>query len=338
MQNYEQIKKVVFFNAGSYACNLKCEYCYLEAPKQESKFFTPEELMKTFSKKALGSIAFINYVTMGETLLSEDNLKVIELFLREGHVVNLVTNLTHTKNLQKLIDLPVELREKLIIHASLHYLELVRLNLLDEYFSNLNKLKQANISFHMDLTVYDKYMPILDEIKNVCLEKTGLLPNITIALDKDNGWTYHSFFDEKAKQKIIETFNAKELDIQTELFFKKKNDKKCNAGLWSLTYDWHNQSCITCNGINKKIKTPFDGAKKIEYKPAINCPHSHCFCGEIFQSWGMIPEWDCPTFFEFYLKDKGFYNETIKKLTDVKLKDTNKNFLLKLFDKFMEIK
>ena len=61
-------------------------------------------------------------------------------------------------NLKKLIDLPRALKERLIIHASLHYLELKRLNLLDEYFTNLQRCKKTGISFHMDLTVYEKYM------------------------------------------------------------------------------------------------------------------------------------------------------------------------------------
>lgn len=42
-------------------------------------------------------------------------------------------------------------------------------------------------------------------------------------------------------------------------------------------------------------------------------------------TWGLLPERnDIPTFFEFYLKEKGFYSETVKKLTDVKLSDNNR--------------
>ena len=142
MLKEDKIKRVVFFCAGNYFCNLKCEYCYLDSPKPDKKFCTPKELI------------------LGETLLCDENIEAIKLFLEEGHVVNVVTNLTYSKNLEKLLLLPEELKSRLIIHASLHYLELKKRNLLDEYFNNLQRCKEAGVSFHMDLTVYEKYMPV----------------------------------------------------------------------------------------------------------------------------------------------------------------------------------
>ena len=321
----DKIKKVIFFNAGNYSCNLKCEYCYLESPKPGKKICTPSELMKTFSKKSLGGCAFFNYVTLGETLLADENIELIKLLLKQGHVVNLVTNLTFSKNLKKLIDLPRALKERLIIHASLHYLELKRLNLLDEYFKNLQGCKEAGISFHMDLTVYEKYMPLLEEIRDICLLNTRLLPNITIALDKDNNWLPFSFYNEDSHRRIVEVFNAKELDIQYNLFFKKPKDRICMAGKWSMVYYWQGRRCVACNGVKTEIETPLFGADRVKWIDGVRCPHNRCFCGEIFLTWGMLPEDDnIPTFFEFYLKDKGFYTDTIKRLTDVKLINNNR--------------
>lgn len=328
MLKEDKIKRVIFFCGGNYFCNLKCEYCYLDSPKPDKKFCTPKELIRTFSKKSLGGCAFFNFVTLGETLLCDENIEAIKLFLEEGHVVNVVTNLTYSKNLEKLLLLPEELKSRLIIHASLHYLELKKKNLLDEYFNNLQRCKEAGVSFHMDLTVYEKYMPVLEEIKEVCLLKTGLLPNITIALDKDKNWMPFDFYNEEAHKKIVDVFEAKELDIQRNIFFDKEENKPCMAGRWSLVYYWSGRRCTACNGIKVNIDTPFvnsDGVKWLGGGDTVICPFKRCFCGEIFLTWGLLPERnDIPTFFEFYLKEKGFYSETVKKLTDVKLSDNNR--------------
>ncbi len=322
MGKEDKIKKVIFYNAGNYSCNLRCHYCYLEEYKPSEKKLSNKEQIKLFSKKNLEGIAFFNFVTNGETLLYEKNIELIELLLKEGHVINIVTNLTYSEGVNKIISLPKELSERVIIHASLHYNELKEKNKLQIYFDNIKKLKAANISHHMDLTIAPEYMPILDEIKNSCINNVGILPNITIALDKSNNWMPYKFYDEQTHQIIKKIFEAKELDVLKK-FYTATHGKICKAGLWAFSYDNDHGFVIPCNGIHKSLKRHWL-TKKIRFKEVGICPHKHCFCGEIFLTWGLIPDLiDIPNYFEFYLKDKGFYNETIKKLTNVKLTNNN---------------
>ena len=183
----DKIKKFIDCYIPVCNCNLKCNYCYIstwESFKQieNSKKieFSPELIRKALSKKRWGGSLMLNFCAAGETLLCNELIPIVEQLLEEGHYCMIVTNGTITPKFKKLTELPQESRNKLFIKFSYHYLELKRLNLLDVFFENVNRMKDAGISYTVEVTPSDEYIPYIEEIKQTCLERVGALPHITV--------------------------------------------------------------------------------------------------------------------------------------------------------------
>lgn len=328
MEKKRKIKKYIHAIQGGTVCNFKCTYCYvpdLQKGKNRTpiKFDYPLEIMlEALSPEHIGGLAFINYVGGGETFLSEETFPIIEGLLQQGHCLNVVTNATITSEIEKLCKLDNELKDHLMICASLHYLELKRLNLTDTYFENLNKLKKAGISFYMQLTICEEYMPFLQDIKDICLEKVNIEPSISIACDASKNWAKCSFYNEETYQKINAVFDTEDLDLLNELVYDKKRNEFCYAGEWSFVLNMENGNTVSCfagHNIGNIFKNP---KKKIIYTPIINCPSDYCGCGALLLGCGVIPELNFPTFSKF-IEKKCSINNNILNYLDIKLKHYN---------------
>lgn len=137
-------------------CNLKCHYCYIALLKKFKNHIieiekTPEEIKKTFAKKRLGT-CLINIYAGGETLLGESVLPTVKALLEEGHFVTLVTNGTMTKRFDEIITWDKALLSHLFIKFSFHYLEMIRLNMMDTFIGNVKKIAQSGCSYTVEVT------------------------------------------------------------------------------------------------------------------------------------------------------------------------------------------
>lgn len=104
-------------------------------------------------------------------------------------MLSIVTNGTLTHRFQQLAAFPSELLDRLFIKFSFYYLELKRLNLSETYFANIKRMQQAGASFTVEMTPCDEEIPLIPEIKQVCMENLGALCHVTIArsdVDPDN--------------------------------------------------------------------------------------------------------------------------------------------------------
>lgn len=265
----DKLKRYVECYIPTETCNLRCHYCYIT---QQRKFnnklaifsHTPDEIRQALSVERLGGVCFLNFCAGGETLLSEDLLPILKALLEEGHYVMVVTNGTILKRFDEISLFPAQLLGRLIFKFSFHYLELVRLGLLERYFENIEKIRRAGASFTVEITPNDGLIGHIDDIKKICMEKLGALCHVTIARDDRTPSIevlsdYH--FD-KYKD-IWGTFDSKLFDFKTDIFYKKRREF-CYAGDWSLYINLENGVMYQCysgrelDNIYKDIKRPLN--------------------------------------------------------------------------------
>lgn len=282
-------------------CNFKCHYCYIA---QHNKFnnkivnfkYEPKYIAKALSKERLGGTCLINICAGGETLIAEEVIDVVKAILEEGHYVMVVTNGSLTQRFKKISEFPKELLKHLFFKFSLHYQELLRLNILDRYFDNIKMIQDAGASFTIEITPSDELEPYIEEIKKVMLEKIGALPHITIGR-KDTGdippLTEHKFED---YLKIWEQFDSPLIAFKKTIFGEKRKEF-CYAGEWSGYLDLvtGNLCQCYCGTIIDNIYK--DLSKPINFVPiGCNCAMPHCYNGHSFLSFGDIPEMKTPTY------------------------------------------
>ncbi len=284
-------------------CNFKCHYCYIsqlgDFKNEIMKLtHTPQEIRKALSKERLGGTCLLNMCAGGETLLSPDVLPVVAELLEEGHYVMIVTNGSVSKRFEEIRDtFSDEMKKHLFIKFSFHYLELIRLNILDKFFNNVRMMRDAGVSFTVELTPNDEVISKIDEIKKICLQNVGALPHVTIARDdRTNGINHLSEFSFDDYKKIWGVFNSALFDFKKEIFYKKRKEF-CYAGDYVSYLNLTTGDLYPCHGSHKKLCNIFSD-EQIKFKAIGRCPLAHCYNGHVWLSNGAIPELDTP-----YYKD-----------------------------------
>ncbi|MDR1683988.1 MAG: radical SAM protein, partial [Elusimicrobiota bacterium] len=206
------------------ACNLNCSYCYRKGQGVQdrsipAKFNYPvEHMLKALSKKRLGGPTVFIICGGGETMLPKEAVPLVKGLLKEGHVVDLITNLTLSDRVAELLDAPKEDLERLVIKASFHYLELKNLNKLDDYFNNFKKVIAAGASGSPILTISEEYRPLLDEIKEAWQKNINDLGHCTAALDNFNTTlSTRSFYTPEFVEIVKNKFGSKIFETYDKL-------------------------------------------------------------------------------------------------------------------------
>lgn len=300
----ETMKKFIDCYVPITTCNLRCSYCYITQQRLFSKGIeelphTPQEIRSALSKKRLGGTCLFNFCAGGETLLSEQTIQIIKELLMEGHYIMVVTNGILTKRLEDIAIFPKELLQRLFFKFSFHYLELVRLNKLNQYFNNVKLMQQAGCSFTVEMTPHDELIPYIEQIKEVCMNNLGALCHVTIARsDIEKGTPILSKYGMEEYKKIWGTFNSNFFEFKSSIFGQKRNEF-CYAGDWGYYLNLGTGNLTQCYGgevlqnIFEDIETPF---KK---KPIGECcSQAHCYNGHAFLTLGLIPELNTPTYAE----------------------------------------
>lgn len=299
----DKIKKFIDCFVPIYTCNFKCEYCYISTWKewkqeQNSKKieFSPELIRKALSKERWGGNLMLNFCGAGETMLCKELLAIIKELLKEGHYCMIVTNGTITPKFNEISKWPIELRERLFIKFSYHFLELKRLKLTKVFFENVRKMKENHISFTVELTPSDEYIPFINEIKDECTKETGALPHITVCRIENGNVPLMSKLPKEDFIRTWSSFDSKLFDYKIKIFGEKRNEF-CYAGAWSYTLQLVDGSLRQCyrgkllQNIFKNVNEPIK-----EIPIGCNCPDPHCWNGHAFLAFGDIPELETPTF------------------------------------------
>ena len=301
----ENIKKFIDCYVPVCRCNFKCNYCYIstwETKKKDENSkkipFNAKRIRGALSKKRWGGPLMLNFCAAGETLLSEDLIPIIQELLDEGHYCMIVTNGTITPKFNQLAKFSVEQRKRLFIKFSYHYLELKRLNLLNVFFSNVKKMHDSNISYTVEVTPSDEYIPYIEEIKESCLKNTGALPHVTVCRIENGDVPLMSKLTKDDFIKTWSSFKSDLFDFKIKIFGEKRKEF-CYAGAWSYSLSLLTGELKQCYR-GKVLQNIFENIdSKIEEIPiGCNCVDAHCWNGHAFLAFGDIPELKAPTFEE----------------------------------------
>lgn len=339
--NKNKITRTITAYVPGNLCNFRCEYCYISKCVDESHLckgeykYSLDTMINAFAPERLGGIAAFVVIGSGETLIDEHVVPFIHGLLKQGHLVEVVTNLTLNNRIDELLDFPEEYLKRLIVKGSLHWNELKRLNKIDDYFNNMNKVLAKGASSYPFLVCGDTYIPHLEEIRQICLERINALPHCTPSIIFDeksdisrNGNVKTSpACDSEFIKKIDNLFNSKIFDLSVKWLDIDPKELFCYAGKWSFCIDIGNGNLMKCHCCPADINF-FEDITKMPELEAIgnNCQIASCSLQYNFIAQGIIPEFDTEDTYTDILGRENLFNEEVRKLLKFKYTDFYKQY------------
>ena len=314
-------------------CNLKCDYCYviqhndrtMQMPKLQ---LSPKAIGNALNINRLGGVCLISICGAGETLIPRETTEIVRNILIQGHYVNVTTNGTLTSRFKEMVSWDSELRKRLHIAFSLHYIELKRLNLLERFFQNVRMMREAGCSVLVQFNLYDGYVPLLNEIKEICLKEIGALPQVAVTRKESNGSIYfHTEGSDEAYIKYGREFNSPLWEFTLKNFMYPRREF-CYAGDWSTTLNLATGEMTGCYGMGIK-QNIFDNIDKpIRFRAIGKCCRSiYCINSSHFLSLGSIPSLETPTYAQLRNRSEaGWYSEELLQFLSGKLTDENHTY------------
>jgi len=329
-----KIKRFIECYVPVTACNLRCHYCYIAHTGQFSNKWKAMEYSadfiakKALSVKRLGGVCMMNMCGGGETLIPNETIELARAFLEEGHFVTIVTNGTLTKQIAKIADFEPRLLERLFIKFSYQYLELKRLNIIETFFNNILKVKNAGVSIALEITPNDELIPYIEETKALALKYLKAMPHISIARDESK--VDYPILTKLSKAKFIETwssYDSEMLEFKLPVFGEKRKEF-CYAGDWSFYVNLGTGDASQCYHGKLLGNLYSDTTKPINFcAVGNNCTQSHCHNSHSFLLWGVIPDFSKTTYAD--IRDRKcedgsrWLNEKMHDFMSTKLSETN---------------
>lgn len=332
---FDKIKKYIECYIPITTCNLRCDYCYITQMKRWSdklpEFkYSAQYVRKALSKEHLGGTCLLNMCGGGETLLPPYIIELLKELLEEGHYIWVITNGSLNKRFEEISKFPKNLLYRLAFKFSFHYLELKRLNKLEDYVKNIKLMQDSGASFSIEITPYDELIEYIDEIKEFSLKNFGALPHITVA--REDNTDNKKILTKLSKQeynKVWSQFNSKMFSFKLSTFLVKRKEY-CYAGKWSYILDIGKGVLRQCysNNLQQNI---FENMKPIKIKSVgRKCLEPHCYNSHAFLTWGDIPRLKAPYYYEMRNRiqsdEKEWLNPYMKEFCSHKLKENNNKF------------
>ena len=290
-----EIKRFIDVHVPVYTCNLKCPYCYVgqrEQPKRKTDFFySPEVTKKALTKERLGGTCHFNVCGLGETMFPKELIEHIRGILENGHTVMIVTNGTLSERFAQYMEFPSELKKHLGFKFSYHYLELIRLGKLEEFWDNVRLVKENGCSFSVELTANDVYEEYINEIKESCLANIGALCHLSVP--RNEATKENKLLSKHTKEEfynIWKSFDSPMFEFKMRHWGEKRKEI-CYAGLWSGILNLSTGEFSSCYGqppTNVNFFNNIDAP--LRFEPVCKCEISHCFNAHSFLAFGTIPE------------------------------------------------
>lgn len=277
-------------------CNFRCHYCYLsQRPvhfqgEQPQMKYTPEQVAKAMTQERLGGIAYMNFCADGETLLTKDIDKYIKALVEEGHYAEIVTNLTVTPVLEKILSWDKELLKRIEFKCSFHYLELKKKGFLDRFAENVKKIWDAGASANIEITPSDELIPYIDEVMDFSMQHFGAPPHLTIARnDNTKGIDYLTELPMKEYDEVWSRFDSDFWKFKKPIFGKRQKDF-CYAGDWSIYIDLTTGEATPCY-CGASLGDVFANPNEPLPRRAVGkCPIAHCYNAHMLLTLGCIPK------------------------------------------------
>lgn len=333
----EGIKKYFEVFIPGTTCNFHCHYCYLGQTgvntNQKAQFkYTTEQMRSAISRERLGGSCYFNFCADGETLLEAKTIEFVKAVLEEGHYALIITNGTVSKRIDEICMWPRELRNRLTIVFSFHYLELQRLKLMDTYFENINKVWDAGCSWFSSMVQCEEYIEHYDEIKEMFMKKVGVLPQVSKYRDDIT-----SDVRIKTDRPIDEYFDLGINEFDSDIFrFEKKTymqkvSEFCYAGEWLLYLNLCTGELCACYG-TYTLGNLFENPKKQLDLCCVgnNCKLPYCYNGLSRMTMGVIPERKANYYWWYRHRvtadGRDTFSEYMKEATSKRLFETNREY------------
>lgn len=289
------MKKIFLFAIPLSVCNLRCKYCYLttratsfEGVIPEMKY-TPEEIAYAMRQERVGGPSYFNLCADGETLILPDIERYIELLAKEGHYIEVVSNMVLTKRLEKVLSLGKDILSHVEFKCSFHWQQLKERGLLDTFADNVNRAWGAGASVNVEVTPPDELVPEIEELKAFSMEHFGALPHLSIARDDSTGG-----IDRLTDMSLDEynatwsSFDSGFWNFKSTIFSKRQTDF-CYAGAWSYYVNMATGEAIQCYCGSKVGNLFAKPDNPLPERPIGKCPIAHCYNGHMLLTLGLIP-------------------------------------------------
>ena len=270
----------------------------------------------------MGGVTYFSICGAGETTLQNEIADITYNILKNGHYVNITTNGTIRKRLEEIIEKAGIYVTHLHFSFSFHYLELKRLNLLDAFFDNIKMVRKAGASILVQFNLCDEYIPYLDEMERICVERVGAKPQVAATRKESKGL-------QKIELMTSHTQNGRHFESPLFDFtmknFNVKRKEFCYAGDWTGNLDLATgimRRCYSSYIFQDIFKNPKEPLRLLAV--GNHCGSSFCMNSSHFMSFGVIPSIDAPTYAELRnRKEAGWYTEEMEEFLSGKLDDSN---------------
>lgn len=331
----EKIKRFIECLIPVTACNLKCSYCYvIQRDNRKNKMaqlkYSPEQIGKALSKERWGGTCYFSICGAGETTLQVGIEDIVYRILEQGHYVNITTNGAVKQRIEKIIEKAKPYINHLHFAFSFHYLELANRNLIDTFFENVNYVRSMGASIVVQTNLCDEYIPYLDEIERLCVERVGAKPQVAATRKEETGLQKIELLTEYTKDEYHEL--GKRFDSPLFEFtmrnFNEKRKEFCYAGDWTAILDLSTGIMRRCYSSYIYQDVFKDPSEKIKFLAMGNCCGSpFCMNSSHFMSLGVIPDIETPTYAKLRNRlDANWYGEDMKSFLSGKLKDCNDQY------------
>ena len=330
------IKRFVSCLVPVYACNFRCSYCYVGHHQGAythgiKPFFRDAQYIADFfSIERMGGPCYFNLCGAGETLMHPQIVDLVDCLTREGHYTDIITNGVITQKFQQIIDrLEAEQKKRLFIKFSFHYEQLVAKKLLERFTQNVHMIRDAGISYTVEITPHDELVPFIEEIKAYSMEHFEALPHITVtrneatkAIELMTGYSREEF------KRIWSSFDSDLFDFKFSIFNVKRCEF-CYAGDWSIYVNLMTGTYQQCYG-GDILGSMKDMDKPLNFRAIGKCRQPHCWNGHAFLAYGDIPELSAPTYAD--MRDRitavgsHWLQDQTREFFSTRLKDSNREF------------
>lgn len=299
-----KINKLILCFIPTNLCNLRCDYCLVTQTKEwernDIEFSYPvEHIIKALSKERLGGTCYINLTAQGETLLYKDIVPLTRGLLEEGHAVEIITNATVSKRIDEILAFPDELLTNLFFKCSYHYEQIKGKNIEKVYWNNIKKIKASPCSFTLELMPYDKISESIPDLTQRCVDNAGAVCHATVG--RNDAKNSKALLTDMSESEYVATWSKLDsamFKLKMKLFGVKRKEF-CYAGQWSLLVDISSGEASQCYGRMNTQNIFKDLSKPIKFRPVGHtCTQAYCFNGHAHIAWGIIPEYNAPSYYE----------------------------------------
>jgi MoaA/NifB/PqqE/SkfB family radical SAM enzyme len=249
-------------------CNFKCPYCCFFSVKNANyEIFSPIDIPKVMQTLKNTGRTYLITISGGEPFLVPNFVELCQA-LTEQHYIEIITNLSCTKAIEKFIK-TVPAKKVKSISSSFHFLEFQRQGISDEIFlRNYNLFKENNFPIAASYVAYPSLLPTLE--KDILRYRSQGIQIYTLSfVGNYNGKIYP------------DAYTSEERDLITQYSYYGKEERLypkgtlCNAGYNSAVV-WPDGDIWPCLYVPMPVGNIF---KKIKYNDhLIRCPKNFCGC------------------------------------------------------------